>query len=128
MLNRFRTWFQIRMCCQIPRRYWGHPEYFPHPLGVGIGNGVKLGRDVRIYQHVSIGRLRPNQGTGEKDYPIIEDEVVIYSGAVVAGAVTVGRGAVVGANAVITKNVPAGAMAFGYNQIRTILNGEGSPH
>lgn len=72
--------------------------HIPHPIGVVIGEGVVIGKNCSIYQQVTLGQ---NRG----EYPAIGDDVVIYSGAKIIGNIHVGNGAVVGANAVITKNV-----------------------
>lgn len=88
---------------------------YPHPVGIVIGDGAQIGKGVRVYQNVTIGR-RENDINGA--YPRIGDEVVIYAGAVIAGAVTVGSRSVIGANAVITSDVPPDSVAFGHNQHR----------
>lgn len=87
---------------------------YPHPVGIVIGDGVRIGRQVRVYQNVTIGR-RENAAV-EEPYPSIGDDVTIYAGAVIAGAVTVGARTVVGANAVITRNIPPDSVVYGYNQ------------
>lgn len=80
----------------------------PHPVGIVIGEGSRIGRNVSIYQNVTIGRLRPDGG-----YPAIEDGVTIYAGAVLIGPITVGKGAVVGANSVVLKDIPPFHIAAG---------------
>jgi serine acetyltransferase len=81
----------------------------PHPIGIVIGKQAEIGEHVRIYHNVTIGRK--NKSTLE--YPRIEDNVDIYSGAVIAGDVTVGNGATVAANAVVLDDIPEGAVAVG---------------
>ena len=81
----------------------------PHPVGVVIGDGTKIGADVTIYQNVTLGRARAD----DTDYPAIEDGVTIYAGAIIIGAVTVGRGAAVGGNSVVLKDVAAGITVVG---------------
>lgn len=91
------------------------------PAGTSVGPGLKLrhgvgivvnprsviGANVMIRQGVTLGnRLRAD------DCPTIEDDVEIGVGAVIIGAVTVGRGARIGPNAVIVKDVPAGAIVY----------------
>jgi serine acetyltransferase len=108
---------QLLLCCQIPRRYH-HGIKFPHPLGIVIGDGVRIGKEVRIYQNVTIGLLKNTPAhEAREEYPTIEDGVIIYAGAVIAGPITIGSGATIGANSVITHDVPRGATAFGRNQI-----------
>lgn len=81
----------------------------PHPVGIVIGDGVVIGEDVTIYQHVTLGRAKHQIA----EYPHIEDGAVIYSGAVILGPVTIGKGAIIGANSVVTKDVPPHSIAFG---------------
>lgn len=119
-LDRLRKYIQLRICCQIPYRYLAKGRVkFPHPVGIVIGDGVRIGRNVRIYQNVSIG-LRQNALAWDvvDQYPIIEDGVTIYAGAVVIGSVTIGKYSIVGANAVITADVPAEATVYGKNKIK----------
>lgn len=112
-----RAFLQKRLCCQIPSRHY-RTVRFPHPVGIVIGDGVRIGNEVRIYQNVTLGLLENTPASTAVDqYPILEDGVIVYAGAVIAGAVTIGAGSVIGANAVITKDVPPGSVAFGRNQI-----------
>jgi len=111
-----RTFLQKITCCQIPFRYLNN-VYFPHPVGIVIGSEVRIGHSVTIYQNVSIGRR--GQGLEETDeYPTLEDHVTVYAGAVIMGNIRIGSHAIVGANAVISKDVPPKSIAYGYNQIR----------
>jgi len=71
--------------------------------------GVRIGHDVRIYQHVTLGSAR----RGTASYPIVNDQAVLFSGAVIVGNIEVGKGAVIGANAVVLKSVPEGHSAVG---------------
>lgn len=112
----WRAALQARLCCQIPSRYLRTVK-FPHPVGIVIGDGVSIGRGCEIYQNVTIGQQAITPGTKAQDYPTIGDDVTIGAGAVVVGAIHIGAGAVIGANAVITKTVPAGATAFGVNRL-----------
>jgi serine O-acetyltransferase len=113
-LFELRRRFQVALCCQIPKRYWS-TVMFPHPVGIVIGDGAVIGRNVRIYQNVTLGLTANGVGA----YPTIEDGVAIYAGAVVMGGITVGAGAVIGANAFVSRDVPAGAVVVGYNQVRS---------
>lgn len=80
-----------------------------HPVGIVIGEGVIIGRDVTIFQNVTLGRGNKNINT----YPQIGDGTVIYSGAVILGGIRVGNNCTIGANAVVTKDVPDNAVAVG---------------
>lgn len=90
-------------CCIM-----AEPLILPHGLyGIIIARNVKIGRNVSIYQHVTIAESDKRKTT------IIEDNVMIGSGAVILNNAHIGKGAKIGANAVVVGNVPAGATAVG---------------
>ncbi|RML16786.1 Serine acetyltransferase, partial [Pseudomonas syringae pv. maculicola] len=74
------------------------------------GETAEIGNDVTLYQGVTLGGTSWNAG---KRHPTLEDGVVVGAGAKVLGPFTVGAGAKIGSNAVVTKAVPAGATAVG---------------
>ena len=115
-IARLRSRIQLICCCQVPARHRDHVR-FPHPVGIVIGDGTKIGRDVRIYQNVTIGLLENSSSATENDYPRLEGEVCVYAGAVIAGPVRIGARSIIGANAVITCDVPSDSIGYGYNQI-----------
>ncbi|MEO6248099.1 MAG: serine O-acetyltransferase EpsC [Sphingomicrobium sp.] len=78
-----------------------------------IGETADIGNDVTIYQNVTLGGTNPTTGIGGKRHPTLEDGVVIGSGAQVLGPITVSKGARVGANAVVTKDVAPGMSVVG---------------
>ena len=80
---------------------------------VVIGETAEIGDDVTIYQHVTLGGTNPHDGIGGKRHPTIEDGVIIGSGAQVLGPIMVGTRARIGANSVVTKDVPPGATMVG---------------
>ena len=82
---------------------------FPHPVGIVIGEGSIIDKNVTIYQNVTIGRK--NQNIAE--YPIISKDVVIYANSTIIGNVTIGQGAVIGCNSVILRNVKDGEVVYG---------------
>lgn len=90
----------------------------PHPYGIVIHSRTRLGRRVTILHQVTLGAR-----CGVMDAPIIEDDVYIGAGAKVLGGIRVGRGAVIGANAVVTRDVPAGATVVGANRILKLRSG-----
>lgn len=96
-------------CFISPGADIGPGLWLPHPVGIVIGDGVRIGRDVTIYQHVTFGRATQD----DERYPDIADDVTIYAGAVILGPIRIGKGAVIGANAVVTRDVEAGAIAKG---------------
>jgi serine O-acetyltransferase len=87
--------------------------FLPHPMGIVIHDAVRIGENVVIGHQVTIGGRDLIASVG----PHIEDGVYIGAGAKILGAVRIGRGATVGANTVVTKDVPAGAIVVGANRI-----------
>jgi len=85
----------------------------PHPYGIIVAAGVELGNNVTIMQQVTLG----GRTLDINEMPIVEDDVYIGAGAKIMGAVRLGKGSTIGANAVVTKNVPPGATVVGANQI-----------
>lgn len=84
----------------------GKDVWFPHPHNIIIGGKVKIGEKCVLYHDVTLGQ---NRG----EYPIVGNGVIIYAGAKVIGKVTIGDNAIIGANSVVTKNVPANAIVAG---------------
>jgi len=89
--------------------------FIDHGTGTVIGETAILGDNVRIYQGVTLGAKSfplDEQGKpikGVPRHPIVEDDVIIYSGATILGRVTIGRGAEIGGNVWLTRSVPPGA-------------------
>ncbi|SEO25504.1 serine O-acetyltransferase [Amphibacillus marinus] len=85
---------------------------FRHVNGVVIGEGVKIGNRVTIYQQVTLGGR--NLGDSAKgNYPIVNDGVTIFAGAKIIGPITIGENSVVGANSVVNRDVPANTVVAG---------------
>lgn len=82
--------------------------YMPHPYAIVLGD-CTVGRNVVILQCVTIGKRGDDAPRG----PIIGDDVEIGAGATILGPITIGHGAKIGANSVVLKDVPAGAIAAG---------------
>ena len=78
----------------------------PHPEGVVIGEKATIGQNVTIYQQVTIGQ---NHGK----YPVIGDNVIVYAGAKIVGGIHIGDNCIVGANAVVTNDVPDNSIVGG---------------
>jgi serine O-acetyltransferase len=93
----------------------GERFFIDHGTGVVIGETCIIGSGVRIYQGVTLGAKsfpldeKGNPIKGIERHPIVEDDVVIYSGATILGRITIGKGSVIGGNAWITKDVPPGS-------------------
>jgi serine O-acetyltransferase len=77
---------------------------------------------VTIYQCVTLGGTSPESGVGGKRHPTLMDGVIIGSGAQVLGPITVGERGRVGANSVVTKDVPAGATMVGIPARQTLVD------
>jgi serine O-acetyltransferase len=82
---------------------------FPHPLGIVIGVGVVVKNNVMIWQHVTLG----SGGHDDKSYPIIEDNVKLFSHIQVLGGIQVSSNAKVGASSLVLQNVPKNKTAVG---------------
>lgn len=85
---------------------------FPHPVGIVIGDEVKISSGCTIYQNFTLGGARLGDAQS-RNYPTIERESILFAGAVIIGAVKIGPKATVGANAVVTCDVPAEKVAVG---------------
>jgi serine acetyltransferase len=98
--------------------YVGSPILMPVPTGIVIERGVRIGSRVTLMHQVTIGRKdRVGPGQQGSEMPVIEDNVFIGAGAKVLGPVRIGRGATVGANAVVTRDVPSHCTVVGANRI-----------
>jgi serine O-acetyltransferase len=120
-LARMLTAIDIHPGARIGRNF-----FIDHGFVV-IGETADIGDDVTIYQQVTLGGTSPHDGVGGKRHPTIEDGVVLGSGAQVLGPVTVGSRARIGANSVVTKDVPPGATMIGIPARSTLVDaGESS--
>ncbi len=94
-----------------PAAVVGNGVFFDHAMGVVVGETAEIGDGCTIYQGVTLGGTSLYKGA--KRHPTLGRNVVVGAGAKVLGGFTVGDGAKVGSNAVVTKPVPAGATAVG---------------
>ena len=90
----------------------GRHLFIDHGFTV-IGETAEIGNNVTIYQCVTLGGTNPTNGVPGKRHPTLQDDVIIGSGAQILGPITVSKGARVGANAVVTDNVPEGVTMVG---------------
>ena len=86
--------------------------FLPHPMGIVIHRGTQIGADVVIGHQVTLGGRDLTNAA-----PVVEDGVYLGAGAKILGGVRIGRGATVGANAVVTRDVPAGGTVVGANRL-----------
>jgi serine O-acetyltransferase len=105
-ISRFLTGIEIHPGAQI-----GERVFIDHGMGVVIGETAEIGDGCTIYHGVTLGGTSLYKGA--KRHPTLGRDVVVGAGAKVLGGFTVGDGAKVGSNAVVTKPVPAGATAVG---------------
>ncbi|SNS07337.1 serine O-acetyltransferase [Sphingomonas laterariae] len=106
-LSRFLTAIDIHPGAQIGRHF-----FIDHGFSV-IGETAIIGDNVTMYQCVTLGGTNPANGVPGKRHPTIEDDAIIGSGAQVLGPIIVGKRSRIGANAVVTKDVPEGASMVG---------------
>ncbi|GAB4214975.1 MAG: serine O-acetyltransferase [Rhodoferax sp.] len=105
-LARWLTGIEIHPGARI-----GDRVFFDHGMGIVIGETAEVGDGCTIYHGVTLGGTSLYKGT--KRHPTLGRDVVVGAGAKVLGGFTVGDGARIGSNAVVTKPVPAGATAVG---------------
>lgn len=91
----------------------GQRLFIDHGTGVVIGETAVIGNDVTLYHGVTLGGIAPGSMPQGRRHPVVEDNVIIGAGAQVLGGITVGRGARVGANAVVVKDVAPGVTVVG---------------
>ena len=117
-LARFLTAIDIHPGATIGRNF-----FIDHGFSV-IGESAEIGDDVTIYQSVTLGGTNPANGIAGKRHPTIADGVIIGSGAQVLGPITVGARARIGANAVVTRDVPEGATMIGIPARSTLVDAQ----
>ncbi len=117
-IARFLTAIDIHPGARIGRNL-----FIDHGFTV-IGETAEIGDDVTIYQCVTLGGSNPTNGVGGKRHPTLCDGVIIGSGAQIIGPITVGERARVGANAVVTDDVPEGATMIGLKARSTLVSAE----
>ena len=118
--GRLLTGIEIHPAAKIGRRV-----FIDHGMGLVIGETAEVGNDVTLYHGVTLGGVSLKQ---EKRHPTIGDCVVVGSGAQVLGPITVGEKALIGANAVVLSDVPAGVTMVGIPARQVIArNRSGAP-
>ena len=110
--SRFLTGIEIHPGAKIGKNF-----FIDHGMGVVIGETSEIGDNVTIYHAVTLGGISPSINSEEqrqiKRHPTLKNNVVIGSGAQILGPITIGQNSMVGANAVVTKDVPDNAIMIG---------------
>ena len=103
-ISRFFTGIEIH-----PKAKIGKNLFIDHGMGVVIGETSEISDNVTIYHNVTLGGTSPSINTNEqrnsKRHPTLEENVVVGSGAQILGPVVIGKNSLIGANAVVTKDV-----------------------
>ena len=121
--SRFLTGIEIH-----PKAKIGKNLFIDHGMGVVIGETSEIGDNVTIYHMVTLGGISPSIDSSKqrdvKRHPTLKNNVVVGSGAQVLGPIVVGENAKIGANAVVTKDVPENAIMVGIpaKNIGTVLS------
>ena len=110
--SRFMTGIEIH-----PKAKIGKNLFIDHGMGVVIGETSDIGDNVTIYHMATLGGISPSINSDDqretKRHPTLQDNVVVGSGAQVLGPITIGKNAKIGANAVVTKDVPENGVMVG---------------
>ena len=110
--SRFMTGIEIH-----PKAKIGKNLFIDHGMGVVIGETSDIGDNVTIYHMATLGGISPSINSDIqreiKRHPTLQDNVVVGSGAQVLGPITIGKNAKIGANAVVTKDVPENGVMVG---------------
>jgi len=110
--SRFLTGIEIHPAAKIGKNF-----FIDHGMGVVIGETSEIEDNVTLYHSVTLGGISPSTNSGEqrgvKRHPTLKNNVVVGSGAQVLGPIIVGAFAKIGANAVVTRDVPEHAIMVG---------------
>lgn len=115
-IARWLTGIEIHPGAHIGRRF-----FIDHGMGVVIGETAEIGDDVTLYHGVTLGGTTWNKG---KRHPTLAEGVVVGAGAKILGPIHIGKGAKIGSNAVVVRDVPQGCTAVGI-PARTVEPGRG---
>lgn len=128
--NKFRA---MRLCNKIRKDYNVnvHPStkvgdnlYIAHCYSFGIGKTSIIGNNVRIYPNVHIAASKPIGAKGGRRHAKIGDNCVLGINSTILGPITIGNNVIIGANALVTKDVPDNSVVTGVNQIRPLRGDE----
>ncbi len=127
ILWRYNLKFLARLIMHFARIFTGieiHPAakigsnfFMDHGLGIVIGETTEIGENVTIYQGVTLGGIMPSVGSdlqrNQKRHPTVGNNVIIGSGAQILGAINIGDDARIGANSVVSRDVPSNVTVAG---------------
>jgi serine O-acetyltransferase len=126
-IGRFITGIEIHPGAEIGQRF-----VIDHGTGVVIGETAVIGDDVTLYHDVTLGGTAPSVDSaaqvGRKRHPTLEDGVIVGSGAQILGPIVIGSHARVGANSVVTKDVPSSVTAVGVPARAVMPRDRGKAH
>jgi len=115
----YTTWFWRRLLIALhasdvqPHCRIGPGLRMPHPVGVMVGHAM-IGRDAVLQHNISIAAVTFNwRSGGSPGFVQLGDDVTIFPGTVIAGRLAVGDGAVIGANSLVVRDIPAGHVVVG---------------
>jgi len=117
-LSRFLTAIDIHPGAKVGKNF-----FVDHGF-VTIGETAEIGDNVTIYPCVTLGGTNPANGKGGKRHPTLMNDVIVGSGAAILGPITIGVRARVGANAIVTDDVPDGATMVGVKARSTLVEAE----
>ena len=110
--SRFLTGIEIHPAAKIGKNF-----FIDHGMGVVIGETAEIEDNVTLYHSVTLGGISPSINSGKqrgiKRHPTLKNNVVVGSGAQILGPIIVGEFAKIGANAVVTRDVPEHAIMVG---------------
>ena len=107
-----RYFAEILTGCEIhPEATIGSRIFFPHPLGIVIGQNVTSGNDVVIFQHVTLGGRRNKNGS--LSYPKLHNNVTVFCNCCILGNADIGSNSVIGACSLVLSSFPANSTIFG---------------
>jgi len=104
----------------------GSPFFIDHGTGIVVGETSTIGKNVKLYQGVTLGALSVDKSLSQtKRHPTIEDNVIIYSQAVILGGKTViGSSSILGGNTWITQSIPPNSIVYNKSEVRIRSNKE----
>src|SRR5690606_5243715 len=117
-ISRWLTAIDIHPGARIGRHF-----FVDHGFTV-IGETADIGNNVTMYSCITLGGTNPTNGVGGKRHPTLKDNVIVGAGAQIIGPVTIGERARIGANAVVTDDVPDGATMIGLKARSTLVPAE----